>query len=73
LIRLRAEKLVVEIEPRIIIPMHYGDVGAKDALKKFFKKPVKREVKPIDKLTIKKKELEGKEGEVSCFEFLNIN
>ncbi len=60
----QAEKLAVEIEPRIIIPMHYGDVGAKDALKKFFKEAGEEGVKPIDKLTIKKKELEGKEGEV---------
>ena len=60
----QAEKLSVEIEPKIIIPMHYGDVGIKDALKKYLKEAGEENVKPIDKLTIKRKELEGKEGEV---------
>jgi hypothetical protein len=49
--------------------MHYqtteagGDMGEKDALKKFLKEEG-ADVKPIEKLTIKKKDLEGKEGEV---------
>jgi hypothetical protein len=59
-----AEKLSVEIEPKIIIPMHFGNIGEKDALKKFLKETGSENVKPIDKLTIKKKDLEGKEGEV---------
>jgi L-ascorbate metabolism protein UlaG (beta-lactamase superfamily) len=59
----KAEKLSVEIEPKIIIPMHYGEVGAKDALKKYLKEAGEENVKPIDKLTIKRKDLEGKEGE----------
>lgn len=60
----QAEKLSVEIEPKIIIPMHYGEVGAKDALKKFLKEAGEENVKPTDKLTIKRKDLDGKEGEV---------
>ena len=60
----KAEKLSVEIEPKIIIPMHYGEVGQKDALKKYLKTAGEENVKPIDKLTIKKKDLEGKQGEV---------
>jgi L-ascorbate metabolism protein UlaG (beta-lactamase superfamily) len=60
----KADKISVEIEPKIIIPMHYGEVGEKDALKKFLKESGEEGVKAIDKLTIKKKELEGKEGEV---------
>ncbi|MCX6717852.1 MAG: MBL fold metallo-hydrolase [Candidatus Taylorbacteria bacterium] len=59
----KAEKLAVEIEPKIIIPMHYGDVGMKDALKKYLKEAGEENVKPIDKLTIKRKDLEGKLGE----------
>jgi L-ascorbate metabolism protein UlaG (beta-lactamase superfamily) len=59
----KAEKLAVEIEPKIIIPMHYGDVGIKDALKKYLKEAGEENVKPIDKLTIKRKDLEGKLGE----------
>lgn len=59
----KAEKLSVEIEPKIIIPMHYGEVGIKDALKKYLKEAGEESVKPIDKLTIKRKDLEGKLGE----------
>jgi L-ascorbate metabolism protein UlaG (beta-lactamase superfamily) len=59
----KAEKLAVEIEPKIIIPMHFGNIGAKDALKKYLKEAGEESVKPIDKLTIKKKDLEGKAGE----------
>ncbi len=60
----KAEKLSVEIEPKIIIPMHFGQVGIKDALKKYLKEAGEDAVKPIDKLTIKRKDLEGKMGEV---------
>jgi len=60
----QAEKISVEIEPKIIIPMHYGEIGEKDALKKFLKECGEEGVKSMDKLTIKRKELEGKEGEV---------
>lgn len=60
----RANKLAVTLEPRIIIPMHYGEVGMTNALKSFLKETGEEGVKPIDKLTIKKKDLEGKEGEV---------
>lgn len=60
----KAGKVAVEIEPRIIIPMHFGDIGEKDALKKFLKETGQEGVKEIDKLTLKKKDLDGKEGEV---------
>ena len=60
----KAEKLSVEIEPKIIIPMHFGDVGVKDALKKYLKEAGEDNVKPIDKLTIRRKDLEGKTGDV---------
>jgi L-ascorbate metabolism protein UlaG (beta-lactamase superfamily) len=60
----KAEKLSVEIEPKIIIPMHFGDVGVKDALKKYLKEAGEESIKPIDKLTLKKKDLEGKMGDV---------
>ncbi|MDD4803695.1 MAG: MBL fold metallo-hydrolase [Candidatus Pacebacteria bacterium] len=67
----KAEKLCVEIEPKIVIPMHYGDVGTKDALKKYVKEAGEENVKPIDKLTIKRKDLDNKLGEtviLSCGE-----
>ena len=59
-----AHKLAVQFEPKIIIPSHYGDVGITNSLKAFLKEAGEEGVKPIDKLTIKKKDLEGKEGEV---------
>lgn len=60
----KANKLSVTLEPKIIIPMHYGDVGVANALKAFLKETGEEGVKTVDKLTIKKKDLEGKEGEI---------
>lgn len=64
-----AYKLSVSLEPSIIIPMHFSvdngaGVGEKDSLKKFLKEAGAEDTKPLDKLTIKKKDLEGKEAEV---------
>jgi L-ascorbate metabolism protein UlaG (beta-lactamase superfamily) len=58
-----AYKTAVKREPAIIIPIHYGDVGDKDALKAFLKEGGQEDTKAIEKLTIKKKDLEGKQGE----------
>ncbi|HEY4479715.1 MAG TPA: MBL fold metallo-hydrolase [Candidatus Paceibacterota bacterium] len=62
-----ANKLAVSLEPKLVIPMHYGDIGEQNALKTFLKEAGENP-KPIDKLTIKKKDLEGKEGEVVVLE-----
>jgi L-ascorbate metabolism protein UlaG (beta-lactamase superfamily) len=59
-----AYKIAMKREPKIIIPIHFGAVGQKDALTKFLKEADAPNTKPIDKLTIKKKDLIGKEGEV---------
>jgi hypothetical protein len=59
-----AYKLAVNLEPKVIIPMHYGEIGQKDALKMFLKEGGSTSVSPLDKLTIKKKDLEGKESEI---------
>lgn len=67
----KANKLAVTLEPKIIIPMHYDSVGIPNALKKFLKESGDENVKPIDKLTIKKKDLEGKEGEVVILSQIN--
>ncbi len=56
-----AYKLAVSLEPAVIIPMHYKD---KDQLKKFLKESGDKEIQPLDKLVVKKKDLEGKEGEI---------
>ncbi len=59
-----ANKLATALEPKMIIPMHFDGVGDKGALTKFLKESGSEDVKPIEKLTIKKKDLEGKEGDV---------
>ncbi len=59
----KAYKLAVSLEPKIIIPMHYGDIGGKDALKVFLKEAGENP-KAEAKLTLKKKDLEGKEGDI---------
>jgi L-ascorbate metabolism protein UlaG (beta-lactamase superfamily) len=63
----KANKLAVALEPRLIIPMHYGDagLGSKTALKTFLKESGEESITPVDKLTIKKKDLEGKQGDVA--------
>jgi L-ascorbate metabolism protein UlaG (beta-lactamase superfamily) len=59
-----AYKLAVKLEARLVIPMHYGDVGEKNALKMFLKEGGEENLKAEDKLTLKKKDLEGKEGDI---------
>jgi len=59
----RAYKLAVAMEPKIIIPIHNGDLGVKDSLKTFLKEAGENP-NPVDKLTLKKKDLEGKEADV---------
>ncbi|MES2314898.1 MAG: MBL fold metallo-hydrolase [Patescibacteria group bacterium] len=63
----KAYKLAVALEPKIIIPMHYGDIGNKDSLKIFLKEAGENP-KPEPKLTLKKKDLEGKDAEVIVLE-----
>ena len=55
-----ASKLGTKLEARCIIPMHYTDT----ALKAFFKEEGIDPVKPIEKLTIKKKDLAEMESDV---------
>lgn len=57
---IEAYKLAVTLEPKIIIPMDYDE----KTLKAFLKEAGQEKVVPIEKLTIKAKELAGKEGEV---------
>lgn len=59
-----AYNLAVKLEPGIIVPIHFGDNLNKGALKTFLKEAGEEGVKAVDKLTVKKKDLEGKEGEV---------
>ncbi len=59
-----AYSLAVKLEPKVIIPIYYGDDINPGALKTFLKEGGEEGIKPIDKLTIKKKDLEGKEGDI---------
>lgn len=59
-----AVKLAVSLNPKVIIPMHYEGLGEKDMLDIFLKEEGGEKVAPIEKLTIKKKDIEEKEGEV---------
>ncbi|MCC7004654.1 MBL fold metallo-hydrolase [Candidatus Nomurabacteria bacterium] len=58
-----AYKLAVKLEPKIIIPMHYGEIGDKNSLKTFLKEGG-ADGEALDKLTLKKKDLDGKEGDI---------
>ena len=58
-----AYKLAVSLEPKIIIPIIYDDNKSKENLKAFLKEAGDNP-KPEPKLTLKKKNLDGKEAEV---------
>ncbi|MES2202893.1 MAG: MBL fold metallo-hydrolase [Patescibacteria group bacterium] len=55
-----AYKLSVKLEPKVVVPMHYDAAQ----LKAFLKEAGAEGTKPEDKLTVKRKDLEGKEVEV---------
>lgn len=59
-----ASKLATKLEARCIIPMHYTDA----ALKAFLKEEGSDNGKPIEKLTLKKKDLLEMEGEIVVLE-----
>ena len=63
-----AHKLAVSFGPKVIIPMDYGADQEKDALKDFLKESGSEKVSPVDKLTVKPKDLSGKELEVVVIE-----
>ncbi len=55
-----AAKFALSLEPKMIIPMDYDD----SSLKLFLKEAGEEKAEVVDKLTLKLKDLEGKEGEV---------
>lgn len=55
-----AYKLAVQLEPKVIIPMHYDA----STLKSFLKEAASEKTEPMDKFTVKKKDIDGKEGEI---------
>lgn len=58
-----AQKLAVSLEPHIIIPMDYDE----KSLPIFLKEAGAEKVEPVEKLTIKKKDIDTKLGEVVLF------
>lgn len=58
-----AHALAVSLEPKIIIPMHWSGIGAQKALDAFLKESGNGSEK-TDKLTLKKKDLAGREGSI---------
>ena len=55
-----AAKLASSLEPKLIIPMDYDE----GALKAFLKELGEEKAEVVDKLTLKRKDLDNKEGEV---------
>ncbi len=55
-----AYKIAVSLEPKVIIPMEYDE----KSLKVFNKEAGQEKIAPIDKLTVKAKDLMGREGDV---------
>jgi L-ascorbate metabolism protein UlaG (beta-lactamase superfamily) len=59
----KAHELAVSLEPKIIIPMHWSGMGEPKALDAFLKAAGNGSEK-VDKLTLKKKDLVGKDGSI---------
>jgi L-ascorbate metabolism protein UlaG (beta-lactamase superfamily) len=55
-----AAKLASSLEPKLIIPMDYDE----NTLKVFLKEIGEEKAQVVDKLTLKRKDLDNKEGEV---------
>ncbi|OGZ36079.1 MAG: hypothetical protein A3A94_01775 [Candidatus Portnoybacteria bacterium RIFCSPLOWO2_01_FULL_43_11] len=63
-----AVEIVEQIEPRLIVPMHYKIPGLKiniDGVDKFLKEMGLTQKPAVDKITLKKKDLANKEMEVA--------
>jgi hypothetical protein len=59
-----ADKIANQFEPKVIIPAHFEGLGKSDALKTFLKEAGAEGVKVVDKLTIKRKDIEAMQGQV---------
>ncbi|MFZ2500661.1 MAG: MBL fold metallo-hydrolase [Minisyncoccia bacterium] len=59
----RAHELAISLEPKIIIPMHWSGIGEPSSLEKFLKDSGNGSEK-VDKLTLKKKDLIGRDGSI---------
>ena len=59
-----AYKRAVQLEPKVVIPMHYEG----KELQQFLKEAGAEGTKAVDRLTVKKKDLDGKEAEIVVLE-----
>lgn len=59
----KAHELAVSLEPKIIVPMHWSGVGSPKSLEAFLKAAGNGSER-IDKLTLKKKDLVGRDGSI---------
>ncbi len=62
-----AAKIVKQVEPRFVIPMHYQIPGLKvriDPVDSFLKEMGAGKIQPVDRLTVKKKDTEEEKTEV---------
>jgi L-ascorbate metabolism protein UlaG (beta-lactamase superfamily) len=59
----KAHELAVSIEPKIIVPMHWSGIGQPKALETFLKESGNGSEK-VDKLTLKRKDLIGRDGSI---------
>jgi len=59
-----AHKLATSFNAKMVVPMDYD----KDSVKVFLKESDAEGTKPVDKLTVKRKDFAGKNGEVVIFE-----
>ncbi len=60
----KAHALAVSLEAKVIIPIHYDGIGIKGALKTFLSEAGEEKIQPVEKLTIKKKDVTEKTGEI---------
>ena len=58
-----AAKFAASLEPKIIIPVLYGSDGS-SLLSEFLSEMGETKIQPVEKLAIKKKDLEGKEADI---------
>lgn len=60
----KAHELAVSLEPKIIIPMHWSGIGEANSLDLFLKDAGGNGTERVDKLTLKKKDLAGRDGSI---------
>lgn len=65
-----ADKIAVTLDAKIVIPVGWSEKNTKE-LKAFLKESGAESTPPVEKLTLKKKDLEGKEGEVAVLSALD--